>query len=315
MQMMRPEPLVCGIVINWNRWEDTAACIQSMKSMNYPNLKIILVDNASTQTCDPEIAQFFTEIEIIWNTENIGFASGVNLGIKRALQLEADFIFTLNNDSLVDPGCLMAMVNFAEEEPSAAILGPKIYYMDPPDRIWFAGANRDRLTLALLNFGRGKKDCAKFDFTRKVTYLCAGAMLIRKEVIESVGGFDPGYFMYYEDCEFCMHASSNGYNLYYVPEARVWHSVAVSTGGEGSVLESYYRTCSVFRFIYRNSRGFHRLLLLTFRTIFIILQILLHLLLGKHEFVLIQWKGLIEGLACIREGYALTSYRCNRSIG
>jgi GT2 family glycosyltransferase len=228
--------------------------------------------------------------------------------------LGADFILTLNNDALVDPNCLNVLVTFAQNEPSAAIIGPKIYYLDRPDRIWFAGANRNLPTLTLLDFGRGKKDRPELNFLREVTYLCAGAMLVRREVFEQLGGFDPGYFMYYEDCEFCMRAISVGHTLFFVPDAKVWHAVAASTGGEGSLLETYYRTCSVFRFIARNSTGFHKFSLLSLRIVYITLRILRSLLIGKVLVAQALYEGLYEGLSSIRSGYALTSYRGNRIL-
>jgi GT2 family glycosyltransferase len=298
--MTNLSPFVCAIVVNWNRWDDTATCIRSVLNMDYPSLHVILVDNGSTTGSPSLLDEFFPEIEILQNRDNLGFATAVNLGIARALALDARYVFALNNDAVVDGNCLSALVDFIETDPSIGMVGPKIFYMDRPDRIWFAGANRNPLTFSLLNFGRNTLNRSALDHPRAVTYLCAGAVLIRREVLETAGCFDPAYFMYYEDCEFCLHTLAAGYRLYFVPAAKVWHKVAASTDGEGSALELYYRTSSVFLFLWKNTAGIHRYLLLVMRIIYIFSKMAYHFISGSPAVSLAIWRGFLDSLSKIR---------------
>lgn len=291
------QPRVCVVIVNWNRWDDTAICVDSLLAMTYDYLDIVVVDNHSKTNGEEAFRNRWPNVEIIHTPINLGFAGGANAGIRHALARNADFIFTLNNDTLVDPYCLTELLAVAASDSTIGIVGPKIYYRTTPPRIWFAGANRHRWSLSLLNFGRGQPDGSRFDEARRVNYLCAGAMLVRRSVFEIVGLFDSGYFMYYEDCDFCIRTSTYGYDLQYVPSAKVWHQVAASTGGEGSPMEVYYRTCSVFRFIWQHSRGLHRTTLVGLRIVYVLAQAVHQRLAGHASTAMALWRGLCDGWA------------------
>ncbi len=290
------QPLVYVVIVNWNRWDDTMTCVASVLNTNYANLRVLVVDNHSTVGSDAELRKRWPEVEVMHSPINVGFAGGANLGIARALADGADYVFTLNNDAIVDRESVAELVAAAEQHRDVGIVGPIIYYLDPPDRIWFAGANRNRWTLSLGHVKR-KQSKLLFDRPREVDYLCAGAMLVRREVFEQVGLFDDGYFMYYEDCDFCIRVSERGYGLRYVPKAKVWHTVAASTGGEGSPLEVYYRTWSVFRFLAQHARGIHRVGLITLRVVYVLLTLAYWCLCGRQKVARFSWLGLRDGLA------------------
>lgn len=119
---------------------------------------------------------------------------------------------------------------------------------------------------------------------------------MRRDVFTQVGLFDPGYFMYYEDCEWCLRACAAGYTLWYEPTARVWHTVAASSGGEGSPQEIYFRTVSVIRFLCRNSYGMHRAVLLALRVGLILLRIVGAVSQGHQAEAKALWRGLCDGV-------------------
>jgi GT2 family glycosyltransferase len=152
------------------------------------------------------------------------------------------------------------------------------------------------LSLSTYGYGRGARDGPAFALARRVNYLCAGAMLIRRDLIEAVGLFHSGYFMYYEDCEYCLRAEAAGYTLWYEPAAHVMHTVAASSGGEGSPMETYFRAVSVFRFIMRNSAGWQRRLLLVARSGLIGYGIVASLLRGRVRHARALWHGAGDGL-------------------
>lgn len=295
-------PLVCVVIVNWNHWPETAVCVASVVATGYVPLQIIVVDNASETEGEALFCQQWPQVQIIHNPANLGFAGGVNLGLKAALAQGAEYLFTLNNDATIAPNCLAELVQTAQADAHLGIVGPKIYYASAkePPLIWFAGADRHPWALSLLDFGRGQTDGPKFAAPREVNYLCAGAMLTRREVFERVGLFDPAYFMYYEDCDFCLQVVAQGYRLRVVPTAVAWHTVAASTGGEGSPMERYYRTRSVLRFLWQRSRGCHRAVLLTFRLCWIVMQIGYCLISGQTAMAQALGRGLRHGLRDMR---------------
>lgn len=289
-------PHVAVVIVTWNRWADTAACVASVLANGYGPLRVIVVDNGSDSSADEQLVTEQPAVELVRSPVNRGFAAGANLGIALALAGESAYIFTLNNDAVIDQGCLAALVASAESVPERAMVGPKLLYRDRPEQIWFAGADRGHLSLSTFGRGRGMRDGPAFDVARPVTYLCAGAMLVRRELFERLGGFDPGYFMYYEDCELCLRARAAGYTLWYEPAARVWHTVAASSGGEGSARELYFRTVSVVRFIQRNSSSIHRIVLLALRIGMVLLQTAHACARGRQAHGRALMRGLYHGL-------------------
>jgi GT2 family glycosyltransferase len=288
-------PAVAVVIVNWNRWDDTTACVASVLATGYMPLQIIVVDNGSDCSNTSMQSAFPSAVELVRSPTNVGFAAGVNLGISRALAGPAGYIFTLNNDAVIDEGCLHALVAAANQRDSG-IVGPKIVYRAAPERIWFAGAQRSRWSLSTYGYGRGERDGPAFAVVRRVNYLCAGAMLIRRDLLEAIGLFHPGYFMYYEDCEFCLRAEAAGFRLWYEPSAQVLHTVAASSGGEGSPTETYFRTVSVFRFIVRNSVGWQRRLLIAARMGWVGYGIMAALVHGRGRQARALWRGAGDGL-------------------
>ncbi len=125
------------VILNWNLPDDTIACVRSIRAHPTPNVEIIIVDNASAD----DSLQIFRDqlgdsVTIIANAENLGFAAGVNVGIRHALAAGTRAVVLLNNDTLVDPALIEQLVAAARDIPSADILGPVIYYHQRPDRIW-----------------------------------------------------------------------------------------------------------------------------------------------------------------------------------
>ena len=122
--------LVYIIILNYNNWPDTLKCLQSIKKIDYPNYKIILVDNNSAQKAEI----FDPDIYIIYNSKNLGFAGGNNIGIKYALENKADYILLLNNDTIVSKDFLTKLVTEANRDLRIGILGPKIYFAGQPKK-------------------------------------------------------------------------------------------------------------------------------------------------------------------------------------
>ena len=123
---------VAIILVNWNGWQDTAACVESCRALDWPNFRITIVDNASTDGSEAKLRELFPEIEIIQTGCNLGFAGGNNAGIRRALEHEAEYVWLLNNDTTVAPDALTALVDALENAPAAGMAGSNPRPRTPP---------------------------------------------------------------------------------------------------------------------------------------------------------------------------------------
>jgi hypothetical protein len=191
---------------------------------------VVLVDNGSLDGSASYIEKHFPEVDIIRLDSNIGFGRACNLAIRRVLaEGQSRYIFLLNNDAVVHPQAMARLVEAADSNPTAGILGPKIYYRQDPSQIWYAGARMRRGVLAAADTGRGQIDTGQFEIPRQVDYVFGAAMLVQREVFERIGFFDERFFIYLEDLDFCLRAQQAGFSLLFVPQAHVWHSGSAST--------------------------------------------------------------------------------------
>jgi GT2 family glycosyltransferase len=154
--------------------------------------------------------------------ENLGYAGGNNLGLQRALKDGADLIWIINDDTTVAPDALGTMVHHAGKRPDAGVLGPKILIKEDPDRILSAGGEIDGRGVAN-HRGIGEVDKGQFDEVREVDFLSGSALLVRRSALESVGLLDEQFFVYQEDVDWCLSAKQAGFQVLYVPAAKVYH--------------------------------------------------------------------------------------------
>jgi len=232
--------MVSAVVLSWNRREDTLACLRSLAAAD-PAPHVIVVDNASSDGTADAVRREFPDVELIENPENLGFAEGNDVGIRRALAHGADHVLVLNNDTEVDPGFLAPLLDEAGRRPDAGALSPKILFAAPPDLIWFAGAEYDpRSGYNGRQRGYREPDDGRFDTVVETARVCGAAMLVSREVLEKVGTFDPSLFAYSEDTDWSLRAHEAGYRHFVVPASRVWHKVSAASGGESSPTALYY---------------------------------------------------------------------------
>jgi GT2 family glycosyltransferase len=149
----------------------------------------------------------------------------------------------LNNDVELDPGAVNALVEEAARRPDAGALCSTILFADPPGLIWFAGASFDpRSGYNGRQRGYGERDDDRFGEVVETGRACGAAMLMPRPVLEAVGLFDEGLFLYVEDTDWSLRARAAGYRLYVVPASKARHKVSVGSGGEGSPATLYYDT-------------------------------------------------------------------------
>jgi len=224
------EPKVVIIVLNWNGRDLTLQCLHSLANLNYSNHSIVVVDNGSDDGSVDAVKEHHPGVTIIENERNLRWAGGNNVGIEYALDHGADYTLLLNNDTVVDSEMVSELVKVAEKDDSAGILGPKIYYHDRLDLIWYAGGRISWWRGLIWHVGIREQDRGQYDRITDVDYITGCAMMIRRAVVQQIGEIDTDFIAYGEDVDFSLRANNAGYRLIYVPTAVMWHKVSAYWG-------------------------------------------------------------------------------------
>lgn len=219
-------PKVFIVIVNWNGKVDTVECLESLKRIDYPDYKVVVVDNGSSDGSQDEIRKI-SDITLIENNRNLGYAGAVNVGIDYALKNGAGYVSLLSYDFIVDKDFLKELVNVSESDKQIGIVGPIVYFFGEPNRVQDLGGYISLTGLIKGNRSMkpeyGMIDTGQFDRIKYVNFITGGASLIKKSVIEKIGMFDPSYFLYFEDTDYGMRAKRAGFELVAVPKSKAWH--------------------------------------------------------------------------------------------
>jgi GT2 family glycosyltransferase len=216
------EPRVAALILNTNRREDTLACLGSLVAGTYKNLRIILLDNGSTDGTVAAVAERFPTVDILRLKDNRGYAGNNNVGIKAAIDSGADWLFVLNEDTVVDPDCVGCLVAAGESNARVGIVGPTVYHYDEPNIIQSAGGTIGRYWESL-HLNKDEPDLSHKSEPRPVDWISGCGIMVRRQVVEDVGAIDERYFYYWEETEWCMRARRAGWRILHVPAAKLWH--------------------------------------------------------------------------------------------
>lgn len=205
---------------------------------------------------------------LLENKDNLGFAEGNNIGIKFVLDnINSKYILFLNNDTIVEKRFLRELVKIAESDMLIGIVGPKTYYYDyygRSDIINFIGADINPRNFKEYREGNGEIDKGQFDRGREVGKIEGSCMLVSENVIKRIGMFDPEYFTYWEDLDFCTRARVKGFKLIYAYKSEIWHKEAASSGGTSSPNYIYYMSRNQILFSKKNNSNTDFMLSLLF---------------------------------------------------
>jgi GT2 family glycosyltransferase len=229
---MSSGPELCTIVVNWNRAGDTVECLHSLRDGGVVGNHVIVIDNGSTDDSVARITSECPEAELHQMQGNLGYAKGANIGLELALAYHPEFILFLNNDAVITKGALAKLIEALRRNPDCGLAGPKITYYDS-NNIWFAGGSYNRFLGYSKHPGMDRPDDGG-GVEGPVDFITGCALMVRRELIERIGGFDEDFNMYAEDIEFGFRARAKGAESLYVPGALVRHKVSSSTGVAGS---------------------------------------------------------------------------------
>lgn len=243
------------VIVNWNGFADTALCLASVKRLQKKgvNLETIIVDNGSKDDSVAKISKEFPWVTMLVLPENLGFTGGNNTGMKYAMGRGADYIWLLNNDTIVDPQALKLADVF--RDANVGVAGSKIFFAPGHEFhknrytknelgkvFWYAGGLVDWANMYASHRGVDEVDVGQFDAPTDTPFVTGCSMMIRREVIELVGYLDDNYYLYLEDLDYCLRAARAGYRLVYNPTSVIWHVNAGSSGGAGNPIHDYYIT-------------------------------------------------------------------------
>jgi hypothetical protein len=253
------QPRVTFVILNWNEADLTIDCLKSLYAQYYSNIAIIVVDNGSMDDSCHRIKAQFPGVILIENGENVGYSKGNNIGIKQALINGADYVFLINNDTVVDKDMLNHLVEVSESDPDVGITGPTMLYFDEPDVIWCAGNHIDWRTGNTIRISDAEH-ITKVEGSppRHVDFITSCAVCIKRAVFDEIGLIDERFFIYYDETDWFTRARSAGWCAIYVPQAKMWHKVSASMG-ESSPRTDYYMVRNRFLFLANNLRGIARI--------------------------------------------------------
>jgi hypothetical protein len=287
---------VAAVVVNWNGGEVVHECLRSLTRSTYPALTLIMVDNGSTDGSPQAVKQQVPSVQVIENHRNLGYAEGANIGIRMALTQGAQFVFLLNNDLTVDIPAIGELASVLHRNPQAGIVGAKIYRQDDPTRLYCVWEEIRYHHVITQSVGEFELDQGQYDHVREIDCACGAAMMVRREVFERVGLFDPSYFAYQEQVDFCERARKRGAKILFVPAAKVRHHGEYSLRSRNALQVKTYllrRNSVLFMKKHGNWRTWSRFLF--FVALTLTATLLTESVRGRFGFFLARLKGFRDG--------------------
>jgi len=275
-------PLIVAVVLNWNSADETLSCVQSLLGQSYPNLQVLVVDNASFDGAIERVRDEFPQVHVLQLERNTGYAGGNNAGIRKALVLGADQVLILNSDVILDPPAVELLSQAMGS--GVAVAGPTVYDMDTPARVQSAGCLRREWSSTFRVL-----DDVPESASRGVDYVAGCALLMSRAAVESVGLFDDSLFAYCEEVDWCLRAGQRGYRVVHVPAARVWHRRGASTP---SPVQSFLLSRNALTVAWRRSRGWRRITSVLYLT----------LLRDPRRALVLLRRGDIRGAVAVAQG-------------
>ncbi len=271
-------PSVAILLLNWNGYQDTLECLDSLRNLTYPNFKIILCDNGSSDNSIQHFEQWANahavsysrlvrqdaestthlvqeKLIIIENQANLGFAGGNNVGLRFALLQPFKYVWLLNTDTTLKPDALTKLVAEVEANSKIGMCGSTLLYYHAPDTIQtLGGGSINRYTGApqhICSFQKLQQPISQAEVLKQMDYVMGASMLVTRKFLEEIGLMEERYFLYYEEIDWAERAKGK-FELGYAPESVVYHKEGRSVGNQPRAYSDksvYYMTRSRVKFM------------------------------------------------------------------
>jgi GT2 family glycosyltransferase len=212
------------VILNWNQWAVTMHCLASLLNLDYPDYRVIVVDNASDRPAPPELLSIIPGTILIRNAANFGFGKGNNVGIQHAFDNGADFIWLLNNDTLVMPDTLKLMVEKMSESERIGAVGCEIWDIDNKTMMAWGGGHVNMKRFYIIHH--------RTSSVAAPDYLTAASVLLRANALKETGLFDEKFFMYWEDVDLSLRLKQHGWTLAVADGAKILHAEGQSSNSK-----------------------------------------------------------------------------------
>lgn len=277
------------VILNWNGWQDTIECLESVFRNDYPDYRVVVCDNDSTDgsighirawargeldawvphdnplrrlsqppvpkpipvaehgrteaECGGEPADDAARLVIIRTGANLGFAGGNNVGLRYALAREDfDYVWLLNNDTVIEPDALTHLLKRMEERPGAGVCGSTLPFYHNPRLLWARGGAIYRHWIAFarcIDQGRPVGEPADVDdVERRIAYIAGASMLVSRKFLQEIGLMCEDYFLNFEEIDWSVRARGR-FRLAWAPGSIVYHKVGASTDAIGRTLRDH----------------------------------------------------------------------------
>ena len=283
----------------WNGGSSVVGCIKSLVSQTYKPYETIVIDNASTDST-PDLVNRLVKrnktVKFVRNDKNLGVTGGRNKGIEVCAK-ESDYLLFFDHDMLADKKMLEKLVKVAENKNDIGIVTPKIYYKSERKRIWSAGTDINLWTGQVIF--RNGIDVGQYDKTVEVG-VSPAAILVKRELVEKIEGFDNIFESSWEDADFCYMARFEGYRTYYTPDAIAYHDIEYDTQKDAErLLVRYARNLGKNRIIFMRRYGKNLFIFLFFLPIYLIYYLYLAVKYKHLSGYLKFLKGTLEGFMLV----------------
>jgi GT2 family glycosyltransferase len=228
-------PHVVIVVLNWNNYNDTKECLESVNDVMYPSFDVLVIDNGSTDGSGELIDDEFEWCDVTFTDENLGYSAGMNVGIEAALEGGADYALLLNNDTIVEPDFLSPLVETVETHDHVAMVSSIVRFFDSGD-IQSAGRYFRPFNVRAPHF---REPQAERPY--EVDCVSGAVTLLNMEFIRQVGGLEEAYFIGPDDVELGLRAQRRGWRVMISPESEIYHKHA-ATATSGTPFRDYHST-------------------------------------------------------------------------
>lgn len=251
---MAAHPRVSIIIVSWNARPLLERFLPTVAATEYPNLEILVADNASTDDSVEWIETHFPEVRIVRHPENWLFCKGNNEAV---VHTSGDYIVFLNNDVAVSPTWLQPLVELMERTPDLGAVQPKILNHARPDEFEYAGAGGGFLDRYGYPFARGRlftsleKDEGQYNEPENIFWAGGAALMVRKTTLDDVGLFDTLLEMHMEEIDFCWRLWKSGWKVMVEPASHVYH-VGGGSLSASDPRKTYYNFRNSFLLLYKH---------------------------------------------------------------